>query len=898
MIHKEHFEQYNGKLNSWILEACNVSSLDKLSGEHIPTLEKIFRYQQEQYKMLLAEEWGLDKKWINHVAKFEHDPTNHLHSLINPFGMSQVKYEDSSYIVSPHLHIGEHVVGGDNIVFVLKEISSNFAFDQLNYVVAQCANSFWQKNMEANMTRQNFILSNDGYNMPEDKIILSKKEAAPEYSEDGKKAYDATRLNKYDKAIDTAKVGEVMGAFGEALDEVLNRRDIKPAEKDIKAFLGVGASEMSEGEKSFPGFYIPMAIMALDAMIAKKYRVVSTTNYENWSKTIKPIGFGMYETKLNREDRLMHDCYQFCELKSNPDKKVIIRREVHNTMSGLELTIACTSALEEASLYSDLFDGIKDWIKENNYYKGQKIDATGKFLNVAKYSWDNIILEEDVKDNIFDDVVGFLNYADLYKTNDLPFKRGLILYGKPGCGKTLLGKVIANQVKSSFIWITAAQASSPSFVRSVFGLAREIAPCVLFFEDIDMYTVDRGYGAFNSLVGELLAQMDGMEENNGLIVVATTNRLDVIEKALAERPSRFDRRYSLDFMSLETTEKMVKEKLGNAKLDDISTLEIAKLVFGLNGCFIQEVVVSAKRKAISRGSVGKNGLVILDQDILKESTAEVTTAFKIALDRLQQGELAGFLRTMNNDDAPDSKDMSDNKIDITIKHSVENAEPVMVLKNGLEPITFATAKTPRNVNLTHPEKEEVDIELKDALNAIAKYAEYDDKSEIEDYTSKEKLNDHAIAVAGSTFDEIDWDSLNKTTLRKMFRLMTIRHNVVKTANSGFDPLKDRENLGKMLHAMDMLSDRYYWVYTYYRICSEFGLKINIPFNPYKDQTSKDGALKLYDILTGKVKSAKEKEDAVNKKNNVFVPTQQDYDMPELKHNDPKVANINRPDLME
>lgn len=886
MLDKKNLNLFNKALLGLINNRCQVESLQELTEDHIPLLSNAFERMLCYSTEAIADEWGIQQDWLEHIINFSHNFDDHIHSEINPFGLKLLK--DSEYLISPHLHIGDKIIGGDNISGVLYEIAVSLAAGHTDYVMSRHVDKTWQKILEAiTMHSGKLVLNNDWTETVKSNEIKMNTASnavveAETIEEDGTKKYNPARLNKYDKPIDNANVGEIMGALGEALDEVLNRRDIKPIDKEIRGFLGVGAADMSNGEKSFPGFYIPMAIMGMEAILNNLFNVIKTTNY-NWGGQIKPVGFGMYQIGLDTEKKLMHAACQFCELKSDPSRKMVITRKIEQTMSGPELMLECITPLKDADLYNMFFAEVKAWIKENNYYKGKKIDAKGKFLNVSSYSWDDIILEPEAKDNIFDDVVGFLNHEALYQINGLPFKRGLVLYGKPGCGKTLLGKVVANQVASSFIWITAAQASSASFIRSLFELAREIAPCILFFEDIDMYTVDRGYGAFNSMVGEMLAQMDGMEENNGLIIIATTNRLDVIEKALAERPSRFDRRYSLDYLSPETTELMVSRKLGNAVLQNVTVPEIGKMVFGLNGCFIQEVIVSAKRKAIARGSIAEGGLVILDKELLEESTREVIDAFNITINKLRNGELkvdSGW-GASNAQETPDvpvmfSKDQSESEASV---------------------VKMATVRMPRNVNLTHPEKDEIDTETKDALAALAKFSEHEDKSEIADYTDEERLDDHAVAVTGSVFDEIEWDKLAKPELRKMFRLMVIRHNVVKIAGIGKDPLKDRKMLGKVLHALDMLSDRYYWVHAFARICTEFGLKIEIPFNPYRDQTSKDAALKLYDMLTGKVKTAKKREDEINKKNNVFVPVEQDYDMPDFKHNSPKIDNINMPELM-
>lgn len=427
MIRKSQFEQFNDLLSSLIVETCEVSNISELNNQHFDQIERVFQCLLGQNKTVIVEEWGIEPEWLNYIANFEHTPSSYIHSTENPFGMSLLRDGAEDYVICPHLHINERVIGGDSLVLGLKDVSLNFAFDQFSYVATRFADSAWQKITEAFMSRNKFLLSNEDYMTGHTQTTLSTNAPEPEndtFAEEGKKKFDDNRLQKYDKSMDNAKVGEIMGAFGEALDEVLNRRDIKPADKEIRSFLGIGAADMSEGEKTFPGFYIPMALLAIDAIIARDFNIVKTTNYENWSRMTKPIGFGMYQTALNHEQRMMHECYQMCELRADPQQKIIVQRAVHQTMSGPQLSVTCLSALKDANLYSSFFDGLRNWIKENNYYKGQKIDASGKFLNVAKYGWDDIVLEAEVKDNVFDDVVGFLNYADLYRANDLPFKKG------------------------------------------------------------------------------------------------------------------------------------------------------------------------------------------------------------------------------------------------------------------------------------------------------------------------------------------------------------------------------------------------------------------------------------------------------------------------------------------
>ena len=886
MYSKKNIGIVNRILTNAILQRSSVGSLSELSEQHVEDIAHVFSSMCKIGNAVLCKEWGLKQEWLNSDISNSHDATNHVHNVENPFGFRFARCGENDFAIGAHFHAGSEIIGLYDPSLAIENIANGLASSNINLVVENYVNKTWEKIVEAVMNadfatfgvEKDTVVDNQEIKMAMD-AKDTKRAAVEDHISHG---YNPQRLNKYDKDFSSSSVKDIMGAFGESLDEVLNRRDIKPEEKLVRDFIGVSPSEMTSGSKVYPSFYIPLAIMGVDAILEKNFDIIDTLNFD-WSSKVQSVKYAMFEVGFNKEKRLMTGAYRFCKNKTDGSPMVVIT-EVRPTMGGSILKIDCTTNKNGVGVYESFLNDVKQWMNDNNYYRGQKIGADGRFLNVSKYNWDDIVLDPEVKDSVFGDVVGFLNHAELYRVNGLPFKRGLILYGKPGCGKTLLGKVVANQVASSFIWVTAAQASSAEFIKELFTLAREVAPTVLFFEDVDMYTVDRGYGAFNAKVGELLAQMDGMEENNGLVVVATTNRLDVIEKALAERPSRFDRRYCLDSMSLETTKLMVSKKLDNANLVDVSLDEIAAMVRGLNGCFIQEVVISAKRKAISRGNVDGNGVVNLDKDILQESASEVADAFKLQRNEQPFASIdssGGGLDSINGESPCSWTKESDNV--------------VMSLDN--EAVTFATIKIPRNVNLTQPEKDEIDGEVNGALTAVARHS--DEESAIDDYVSDKSLEDYAVSNAGVPFDSIDWKKLSKTALRKLFRVLVLRKNVSKVAGKGTDKLADKKLLGSLLHAMDMLSDRYYWVHAYARIATNFGLKAEIPFNPYKDQTSKDAALQIYAQITGKVQSSKKMEDKINKENNVFVPPVEDHGQPDFEFNQPKDKdNVTKPSQMK
>ncbi|HVC93954.1 MAG TPA: ATP-binding protein [Pirellulales bacterium] len=129
---------------------------------------------------------------------------------------------------------------------------------------------------------------------------------------------------------------------------------------------------------------------------------------------------------------------------------------------------------------------------------------------------------------------------DAFRRDGVPLKRGIILHGPPGTGKTLIGKIIAGLRIATFVYITAGDVDSPEAVRKTFEMARKLAPSIVLMEDIDLDADERSGHCSDAVLGEVLGQLDGFENNDGVIFIARTNDLAAVEPALSERPSRFD----------------------------------------------------------------------------------------------------------------------------------------------------------------------------------------------------------------------------------------------------------------------------------------------------------------------------------------------------------------------
>ncbi|MBN1551279.1 AAA family ATPase, partial [bacterium] len=162
------------------------------------------------------------------------------------------------------------------------------------------------------------------------------------------------------------------------------------------------------------------------------------------------------------------------------------------------------------------------------------------------YSWDDIAGMDDIKNTIKAKVEKPLLYSDVYIEMGVAPAKGLLMYGPPGCGKTLFAKVIADECKASFFSISGPSllrsgiGESEASLRRLFREARENKPAIIFFDEIDSIAENRVTNSSSvRILNQLLAEMDGMESLTGVFIIAATNRLDAIDSAL-KRPGRFD----------------------------------------------------------------------------------------------------------------------------------------------------------------------------------------------------------------------------------------------------------------------------------------------------------------------------------------------------------------------
>ncbi len=238
-------------------------------------------------------------------------------------------------------------------------------------------------------------------------------------------------------------------------------------------------------------------------------------------------------------------------------------------------------------------------------------------VEVPKITWNDVGGLEDVKREIIEAVEWPLKYPEKFKKFGIKPPKGVLLYGPPGTGKTLIAKAVANEAEANFISVKGPEllnkwlGESERAIRKIFKKARQVAPCIIFFDEIDaiaqMRGLDEGNRAVERVVNQLLTEMDGLEELEGVIVIGATNRPDILDPALL-RPGRFDRLVYVRPPDKRSRLAIFKIHTRNMPLaDDVDLEELAELTEGYVGADIEaicrEAVMLALRENIDAEKV-------------------------------------------------------------------------------------------------------------------------------------------------------------------------------------------------------------------------------------------------------------------------------------------------------
>lgn len=304
--------------------------------------------------------------------------------------------------------------------------------------------------------------------------------------------------------------------------------------------------------------------------------------------------------------------------------------EMTHGYSGADLAALCKEAamralrrilpeidLEAEEIPAEILEKLE--VTEKDFYDAFKSMSPSALREVVietpNVHWDDIGGLHDVKQKLKEAVEWPMKYNELFSHMDAKPPKGILLYGPPGTGKTLLAKAVATESQANFISVKGPEflskwvGESEKAVRETFRKARQAAPCVIFFDEIDAIAPSRGGSADSHVtervISQMLTELDGLEELRDVIVIAATNRPDIIDPALL-RPGRFDRLIYIPPPDKEARKEIFKIHTRKKPLaKDVNIDELAEKTEGYTGADIaavcNEAVMAAIREYIEKG---------------------------------------------------------------------------------------------------------------------------------------------------------------------------------------------------------------------------------------------------------------------------------------------------------
>jgi transitional endoplasmic reticulum ATPase len=305
-----------------------------------------------------------------------------------------------------------------------------------------------------------------------------------------------------------------------------------------------------------------------------------------------------------------------CDLES-------IARETHGYV-GADMAQLCMEAAFQAirekihliDVDADAIDAeILNSIQINNDHFKHALSVTNpsalreNVVEVPNVKWEDVGGLEDVKRELHETVQYPIEHADKFEKFGMQSSKGVLFYGPPGCGKTMLAKAIANECGANFISIKGPElltmwfGESEANVRDLFDKARAAAPCILFFDEMDSIAKARGSGAGGSeagdrVINQILTEIDGVGSKKSVFVIGATNRPDILDNAIT-RPGRLDQLIYIPLPDYKSRVNIFKANLRKSPVEPGVDIEkLAKATEGFSGADITEICQRAAKNAI------------------------------------------------------------------------------------------------------------------------------------------------------------------------------------------------------------------------------------------------------------------------------------------------------------
>jgi len=371
----------------------------------------------------------------------------------------------------------------------------------------------------------------------------------------------------------------------------------------VDRFLGRG--RRTNQVVILPRYYGELLTWALHRYLEREgWKVAITIGYRGSEPVFTEVDTG------GKSENLLMDGQMLVE---KGDARYVVTVDVNPRWRG---SVQLEGPAKKRREMEEFIAGVISIAEKDNFYRGKKIEFSGRirFLDVRERSWESIVLDNETKTEIKANTVDFLRRRDEWGQYGMPLKRGILLAGEPGTGKTIICKALMSEAEGiTCITTNGYTLDDDDYITELYELAADLSPSIIFIEDIDLIGQNRmefGYMRGGALLS-LLSVMDGVEEQQEVVTIATTNCLETLDKALSQRPSRFDRVIKLARPSAEERRELVSRLCQKISLDDEIQEYIAMRAENCTPAQLQEIVFSL----VIRQPTGQTGLSVSKEDI-------------------------------------------------------------------------------------------------------------------------------------------------------------------------------------------------------------------------------------------------------------------------------------------
>ena len=328
--------------------------------------------------------------------------------------------------------------------------------------------------------------------------------------------------------------------------------------------------------------------------------------FSRLSRTYEPPSTMKTPVSIGANDFIVPMEAEFFVKDNESGKKYVISYGIKQNQVQVRITAGADQSQEMLKLAME----IKKLIITNKHIKGKIIEISeGNIFDVKELEEQPFpILDKALHDELEKNVINIFKKKEEFTKYGLPAKRSVILEGPPGNGKTMIERYLASRLQGEVttVWVTSKSIKRSSDVAYIFEIARKMSPSLIIMEDLDLISGTRNQHYGDNVLGEMLNQMDGLTQDNSIVMVGSTNRVASLDEALADRPGRFDRIFRVGKPEGEVAALIAKNYLSKRGVSESSIEDLNLVDFFRDGDLTGAQIVEVCKGAIFE-AIHKNG---------------------------------------------------------------------------------------------------------------------------------------------------------------------------------------------------------------------------------------------------------------------------------------------------